>query len=91
LHKFERTVSLLAWGFNEEDLVEAFLHRAFALLEETVTDYEARRAVRRQYTRLYRTQRSPFDYDFGSRAASASRTAVALNGIPCSLSAWLIS
>jgi glycosyltransferase involved in cell wall biosynthesis len=40
LQKFERSVSLLAWGLNEEDLVEAFLDRAFALLEETVFDYE---------------------------------------------------
>jgi len=40
LQKFERSVSLLAWGLNEEDLVEAFLDRAFALLEDNVIDYE---------------------------------------------------
>jgi glycosyltransferase involved in cell wall biosynthesis len=40
LQKFERSVSLLAWGLNEEDLVEGFLDRAFALLAETATDYE---------------------------------------------------
>jgi glycosyltransferase involved in cell wall biosynthesis len=40
LQKFERSVSLLAWGLNEEDLVEAFLDRAFALLEDCVIDYE---------------------------------------------------
>ena len=40
MQKFERSVSLLAWGLNEEDLLEAFLDRAFALLEETSTDYE---------------------------------------------------
>jgi len=40
LEKFERSVSMLAWGLNEEDLVESFLDRAFALLHETVTDYE---------------------------------------------------
>lgn len=38
--KFDRSVSLLAWGLNEEDLVEGFLDRAFALLEEVVEDYE---------------------------------------------------
>ena len=31
---------MLAWGYNEEELVESFLERAFALLEKTVTDYE---------------------------------------------------
>ncbi len=38
--KFERSVSMLAWGYNEEELVEGFLDRAFALLEKTVADYE---------------------------------------------------
>ena len=38
--KFDRSVSMLAWGYNEEELVEDFLDRAFALLEKTVTDYE---------------------------------------------------
>jgi glycosyltransferase involved in cell wall biosynthesis len=40
LEKFGRSVSLLAWGLNEEDLVESFLDRAFALLEATVVEYE---------------------------------------------------
>ena len=38
--KFDRSVSMLAWGYNEEELVEGFLDRAFALLESTVADYE---------------------------------------------------
>jgi glycosyltransferase involved in cell wall biosynthesis len=38
--KFDRSVSMLAWGYNEEELVEDFLDRAFALLENTVNDYE---------------------------------------------------
>src|SRR5262245_34690898 len=40
LGKFDRSVSLLPWGFNEEDLVTSFLDRAFAILEATTTDYE---------------------------------------------------
>ncbi len=31
---------MLAWGYNEEELVEGFLERAFALLEECVEDWE---------------------------------------------------
>jgi glycosyltransferase involved in cell wall biosynthesis len=38
--KFDRSVSLLAWGLNEEELVEEFLDRAFALLQATVEEYE---------------------------------------------------
>jgi glycosyltransferase involved in cell wall biosynthesis len=38
--KFQRGVSMLAWGYNEEILVEGFLDRAFALLEAHVADYE---------------------------------------------------
>ena len=38
--KFNRSVSMLAWGYNEEELVEDFLDRAFALLEDTINDYE---------------------------------------------------
>jgi len=38
--KFNHSVSMLAWGYNEEELVEDFLDRAFALLENTVNDYE---------------------------------------------------
>jgi glycosyltransferase involved in cell wall biosynthesis len=38
--KFDRSVSLLAWGLNEEGLVEEFLDRAFALLRATVEEFE---------------------------------------------------
>src|SRR3954466_7973172 len=38
--KFDHSVSLLAWGLNEAELLKPFLDRAFALLESTVTDYE---------------------------------------------------
>ena len=38
--KFNFSVSLLAWGLNEEELLEGFLSRAFALLDATVEDYE---------------------------------------------------
>jgi glycosyltransferase involved in cell wall biosynthesis len=38
--KFKQSVSLLAWGYNEEALVEAFLKRAIALMEATVEDFE---------------------------------------------------
>jgi glycosyltransferase involved in cell wall biosynthesis len=38
--KFGRSISLLAWAYNEEALVEPFLDRAVALLEETVADWE---------------------------------------------------
>lgn len=40
LGKFDGSVSLLAWGFNEEDLVTSFLDRAFAILEATASDFE---------------------------------------------------
>jgi glycosyltransferase involved in cell wall biosynthesis len=40
LGKFDRGVSMLAWAYNEEDLIEGFLQRAVALLERTVTDWE---------------------------------------------------
>lgn len=40
LKKFDHSLSLLAWGLNEEDLVKEFLDRAFALLERVVQDYE---------------------------------------------------
>ncbi len=39
-NKFDRSVSLLAWGYNEEALLKEFLDRAFALLEANVHDYE---------------------------------------------------
>lgn len=38
--KFDHSVSLLAWGLNEEDLVEEFLDRTFALLEKVIENYE---------------------------------------------------
>ena len=38
--KFDRSVTLLAWGFNEELLIEQFLNRAVALLDETVEEWE---------------------------------------------------
>lgn len=40
LGKFERSVSMLAWGYNEELLVESFLDQAVALLDENVDDWE---------------------------------------------------
>jgi glycosyltransferase involved in cell wall biosynthesis len=38
--KFNRSVSLVTWAYNEELLVEGFLKRAFKLLEEIVEDFE---------------------------------------------------
>jgi len=38
--KFERSLSLLCWGYNEEDSIEEFFARATALLEESAVDYE---------------------------------------------------
>jgi glycosyltransferase involved in cell wall biosynthesis len=40
MDKFKESVSLLAWGYNEEDLIEGFLDRAIALMEATVEDFE---------------------------------------------------
>jgi hypothetical protein len=40
LGKFERGVALVAWGYNEEILVESFLQRAVELLERTAKDWE---------------------------------------------------
>ncbi len=40
LPKFKHSVSLLAWGYNEEALVESFLDRAVALLDAAVVDWE---------------------------------------------------
>jgi Glycosyl transferase family 2 len=40
LGKFDRSVSMLAWGYNEELLVGAFLERAVQLLDRTVDDWE---------------------------------------------------
>jgi glycosyltransferase involved in cell wall biosynthesis len=38
--KFDHSVSLLAWAYNEEALIVSFLDRAVALLDETVVDWE---------------------------------------------------
>ena len=38
--RFDRGVSLLAWGYNEEKLVKSFLDRAVGLLEECAVDWE---------------------------------------------------
>lgn len=40
LPKFDRSVSLVCWAYNEEDSIEAYLRRASQLMEETVEDYE---------------------------------------------------
>jgi glycosyltransferase involved in cell wall biosynthesis len=40
LGKFDHSVSLGAWGYNEELLVESFLTRAIDLLDRTVQDWE---------------------------------------------------
>jgi len=40
LPKFERSVSLLCWVYNEEELIEEYMHRANALLESCIEDYE---------------------------------------------------
>jgi glycosyltransferase involved in cell wall biosynthesis len=40
LGKFDRSVSLLAWGYNEELLIESFLTRAMDLLNRTAEDWE---------------------------------------------------
>ncbi|MGN7613861.1 glycosyltransferase family 2 protein [Magnetococcales bacterium HHB-1] len=38
--KFPYSVSLLSWGLNEEKLLEKFLDRAFAMMDEYVSDFE---------------------------------------------------
>ncbi|MFZ5819516.1 MAG: glycosyltransferase family 2 protein [Chloroflexota bacterium] len=38
--KFDRSVSLLAWAYNEEELIGDFLDRAVAMLEQCVADWE---------------------------------------------------
>lgn len=40
LPKFDRSVSLLSWGYNEQESIEAFLRRMVSLLEHTVVDFE---------------------------------------------------
>lgn len=39
-NKFDRSVSMVAWAYNEEDLIDEFLERASQLLDSTVEDYE---------------------------------------------------
>ena len=38
--RFGHSVSMLAWGFNEEALIGGFLQKALTVLAETVSDYE---------------------------------------------------
>lgn len=38
--KFNRSVSMLSWAYNEEDSISDFLERATQLMELTVEDYE---------------------------------------------------
>lgn len=40
LERFNRSVSLVSWAYNEEELIEAFVRRAHALLEQTVEEFE---------------------------------------------------
>jgi glycosyltransferase involved in cell wall biosynthesis len=40
LGKFNHSVSMLAWGYNEEALVEGFLTRAVDLLDRAIDDWE---------------------------------------------------
>lgn len=40
LPKFDRSVSLVCWAYNEEQLVRDFLQRAHALMDRYVEDYE---------------------------------------------------
>ncbi len=38
--KFERGVTMLAWGYNEEELVADFLEKAIKLLDANISDWE---------------------------------------------------
>lgn len=40
LPKFDRSVSLLCWAYNEEDSISTYLERATRLMDDTVEDYE---------------------------------------------------
>jgi len=40
LPKFDRSVSLLCWAYNEEDSIGTYLERATRLMDNTVDDYE---------------------------------------------------
>ena len=39
-NKFDRSVSMLCWAFNEEESIHEFLQKAEQLLESVVVDYE---------------------------------------------------
>ena len=38
--KFDRSVSMLCWAYNEEESIQEFLQKAEKLLESAVVDYE---------------------------------------------------
>jgi len=40
LTKFDRSISLLCWAYNEEDSIQGYLEKATQLMEATVEDYE---------------------------------------------------
>lgn len=40
INKFDRSVSLLCWAYNEEDSIVEFLEKATQLMEASVEDYE---------------------------------------------------
>ena len=40
LARFEKSVSLLCWAYNEEDSIEAYLIQATHVMDESVEDYE---------------------------------------------------
>jgi glycosyltransferase involved in cell wall biosynthesis len=40
MKKFDRSVSLLCWAYNEEQLIEKYLVRINTLLDKTIEDYE---------------------------------------------------
>ncbi|MDD5681009.1 MAG: glycosyltransferase family 2 protein [Candidatus Omnitrophica bacterium] len=40
MHKFDRGVSLICWGYNEEEAIEPFLEKATRIMEDAVEDYE---------------------------------------------------
>lgn len=39
-NKFDRSVSLLCWAYNEEDSIQGYLEKAMHLMETTIEDYE---------------------------------------------------
>ena len=40
INKFNRSLSLLCWAYNEEDLIEEYLEKATKLMDASVKDYE---------------------------------------------------